>query len=119
MIHKMKLKESPFERIKNGTKTIEFRLYDEKRRQIKIGDKIEFSKLPELQETILVDVIDLYREENFEKLFKKLYKDEEEAKRKAGSMHEYYTSDEEKEYGVVGIKISLISYGFKERCFQQ
>lgn len=113
MIHKMKLKESPFERIKNGTKTIEFRLYDEKRRQIKIGDKIEFSKLPELQETILVDVIDLYREENFEKLFKKLYKDEEEAKRKAGSMHEYYTSDEEKEYGVVGIKISLISYGFR------
>ena len=30
MIHKMKLKESPFERIKNGTKTIEFRLYDDK-----------------------------------------------------------------------------------------
>ena len=49
MIHKMKLNESPFERIKNGTKTIEFRLYDEKRRQVKIGDKIEFSKLPDLQ----------------------------------------------------------------------
>ena len=30
MIHEMKLNESPFERIKNGTKTIEFRLYDEK-----------------------------------------------------------------------------------------
>ena len=29
MLHKIKLKESPFERIKNGTKTIEFRLYDE------------------------------------------------------------------------------------------
>ena len=42
MIHNMKLNESPFERIKNGTKTIEFRLYDEKRRQIKIGDKIVF-----------------------------------------------------------------------------
>ena len=47
MLHKMKLNESPFERIKNGKKTIEFRLYDEKRQQIKIGDKIEFSKLPE------------------------------------------------------------------------
>ena len=42
MLHKMKL-----ERIKNGTKPIEFRLYDEKRQQIKIGDKIEFSKLPD------------------------------------------------------------------------
>lgn len=30
MIHKMKLNESPFERIKNGTKTVEIRLYDEK-----------------------------------------------------------------------------------------
>ena len=70
MIHRMKLNESPFERIKDGTKTIEFRLYDEKRRQIKIGDQIEFSKLPELQETILVDVLELYIEPTFEKLFK-------------------------------------------------
>ena len=46
MLHKMKLNESPFERIKNGTKTIEFRLYDEKRQQVKVGDQIEFSKLP-------------------------------------------------------------------------
>ena len=42
MLHKMKLNEDPFERIKNGTKTIEFRLFDEKRQQIKIGDQIEF-----------------------------------------------------------------------------
>ena len=98
MIHKMKLNESPFERIKNGTKTIEFRLYDEKRKQIKIGDKIEFSKLPELQEIILVDVLDLYKEETFENLFKKLYSDEEEIKRKTNSMYQYYSPEEEKEY---------------------
>lgn len=36
MIHKMKLNESPFERIKNDTKTVEFRLYDPKRQMIKI-----------------------------------------------------------------------------------
>lgn len=71
MLHKMKLNESPFERIKNGTKTIEFRLYDEKRQQIKIGDQIEFSKLPDLQEKLLVDVIDLYKEDTFEYLFRK------------------------------------------------
>ena len=53
MIHKMKLNKNPFERIKNGTKTVEFRLYDEKRQQIKIGDKIEFSKLPDLQEKFI------------------------------------------------------------------
>lgn len=113
MIHRMKLNESPFERIKDGTKTIEFRLYDEKRRQIKIGDQIEFSKLPELQETILVDVLELYIEPTFEKLFKKLYTDEEDIKRKTTAMYQYYSPENEKEYGVVGIKISLHSTGFR------
>lgn len=108
MLHKMKLQESPFERIKNGTKTVEFRLYDEKRSKVKIGDQIEFAKLPDLQETILVDVLDLYREDTFENLFKKLFTDEDEIKRKATSMYQYYSSDEEKQYGVLGIKISLV-----------
>ena len=109
----MKLQESPFERIKNGTKTVEFRLYDEKRSKINIGDQIEFSKLPDLQETILVDVLDLYREDTFENLFKKLFTDEDEIKKETKSMYQYYSPDEEKQYGVVGIKISLISSGFR------
>ena len=107
MLHKMKLNESPFERIKNGTKTIEFRLYDEKRRKIKIGDTIEFSKLPDLEEKLLVDVIDLYREDNFEDLFKKLYESEEEVTRKTNAMHEIYSQEKENEYGVLGIKMKI------------
>ena len=107
MIHKMKLNESPFERIKDGTKTIEFRLYDEKRQMVKIGDKIEFSKLPNLQEKILVDVIDLYREDTFENLFRKLFSDEEEILRKAKSMYDIYLPEEEQQYGVLGIKIKI------------
>ena len=86
MLHKMKLNEGPFERIKNGTKTIEFRLYDEKRRQIKIGDKIEFSKLPELQEKIVVEVLDIYKDETFENLFRKIYTDEEVIKKNTKTM---------------------------------
>ena len=110
MLHKMKLQEDPFERIKNGTKTVEFRLYDEKRRTIQIGDEIEFSKLPELQEKLLVKVIDLYKEEYFEKLFKKVFvgEDKEKIIEKAKSMNRFYTPEQEKEYGVVGIKIEII-----------
>ena len=104
MLHKMKLQEDPFERIKNGTKTVEFRLYDEKRRTIQIGDEIEFSKLPELQEKLLVKVIDLYKEESFEKLGE----DKEKIIEKAKSMNRFYTPEQEKEYGVVGIKIEII-----------
>ena len=113
MIHKMKLNEDPFERIKNGTKTIEFRLYDEKRRKVKIGDKIEFSKLPDLQEKILVDVLDLYTEPSFEELFEKLYEDKELAKQKANAMYEIYSPENEKKYGVVGIKIKLVDNWFR------
>ena len=107
MLHKMKLNESPFERIKNGTKTIEFRLFDEKRQQIKVGDQIEFSKLPDLQEKLLVDVIELYREDTFENLFRKLYNDEEEIIRKTNSMYQIYSTEKEKEYGVLGIKVKI------------
>ena len=110
MLHKMKLQEDPFERIKNGTKTVEFRLYDEKRQQVKVGDQIEFSKLPELQEKLLVKVIDLYKEKSFEKLFKKVFvgEDEEKIIEKAKSMNRFYAPEQEKEYGVVGIKIEVI-----------
>ncbi len=110
MLHKMKLNQEPFEKIKNGTKTVEFRLYDEKRRTVQIGDEIEFSKLPELQEKLLVKVIDLYKEESFAKLFKKVFAggDENEVRKKAESMYKFYTPEKEKEYGVVGIKIEVI-----------
>ena len=114
MLHKMKLNESPFERIKNGTKTIEFRLYDEKRQQIKIGDKIEFTKLPDYNEKLLVDVIDLYRENTFEELFRKLYSNEEEIVQKTKSMHKIYSPEKEQQYGILGIKIKINVDNLKE-----
>lgn len=107
MLHKMKLNKSPFERIKNGTKKVEFRLYDEKRKQIKVGDKIEFSKLPDLEEKLLVYVVELYREDKFENLFKKLYSDEEEIARKTKAMYKIYSPDKEQQYGVLGIRIKI------------
>ena len=83
-------------------------MYDEKRRKVKIGDQIEFSKLPDLQEKILVDVLDLYIEHSFAELFEKLYEDKEIAKQKANAMYEYYSPENEEKYGVVGIKIKLV-----------
>ena len=114
MLHKMKLNEDPFERMKNGIKTIEFRLFDEKRQQIKIGDQIEFSKLPDLQEKLLVDVIELYREDTFENLFRKLYSDEEEIKRKYKAMYQIYSPEKEQQYGVLGIGIKINTDDLKE-----
>ena len=41
----MKLNPAPFEMIKSGQKTIELRLYDEKRQLVNIGDEIVFTNM--------------------------------------------------------------------------
>lgn len=43
MTHEMRLNTQPFKKIKEGEKTIELRLYDEKRRGISAGDIIVFT----------------------------------------------------------------------------
>lgn len=45
MIINMKLNNDPFNRIKNGSKTIELRLNDEKRSKLKVNDFIEFTNV--------------------------------------------------------------------------
>ena len=42
-VHNMKLHHAPFDMIRRGEKTIELRLYDEKRRLIEVGDRIVFT----------------------------------------------------------------------------
>lgn len=106
MKYSMKLLEEPFYKIKNGTKTVEFRLYDEKRKQLKIGDTIEFSLLPDLKEKILTEIVDLYHANTFKDLFTML--EIKDIERKVNRMYEIYQPENEKKFGVLGIKIALI-----------
>jgi len=111
MKHEMKLNNNPFNSIKSGTKTIEMRLYDEKRRLIKIGDIIEFTNIV-TYEKLNVLVIKLHLFNNFEELYKNFdkillgYKETEEAS--PNDMNIYYSDEEQYKYGVVGIEIKLI-----------
>ena len=59
MEHKMKLYEEPFRAIESGKKTVEVRLYDQKRRKLEQGDTIEFTKLPGEDEKLTVKVTEL------------------------------------------------------------
>ena len=108
MEHKMKLKDKPFNSIKNGTKTVELRLYDEKRRLLKENDTIEFTNMI-TGETLLVKVLELCIYDNFEELFKYFDKvsmgfdENEEVDHKI--MEEYYSIEEQEKYSVVGIRI--------------
>jgi len=111
MKHEMKLNNEPFNLIKNGSKTIEMRLYDEKRRKIKVDDFIEFTNRLN-DEKILVKVIKLYIFEDFSKLYERFdkislgYKEDEIES--PSDMSKYYSEEEIKKYGVIGIEIELI-----------
>ncbi len=65
MLYTTKLKQEPFEKIRNGNKTIELRLYDEKRQQVQIGDFIEFSLMDNPNEKIQTRVTALHHFDSF------------------------------------------------------
>ena len=67
---KMHLNHQPFVAIKNGTKTVEIRLNDPKRQQIKIGDEIQFTDL-ETDEMLETEVRGLEVFPSFRDLFAK------------------------------------------------
>ena len=65
MIFEMNLNASPYEKIASGSKTVELRLFDAKRRRIDIGDKIVFTNLYEPMKKIAVIVRSLHRYASF------------------------------------------------------
>ena len=111
MKYEMNLNNEPFNRIKDGTKTIELRLYDEKRQLLKEQDLIEFTNRETL-EKILTRIEKLYRFSSFDELYKNFdkislgYDNDEVAN--PSDMEKYYSKEEQEKYGVLGIKIKKI-----------
>ena len=111
MLHEMRLHDKPFKLIQAGTKTIELRLYDEKRQQIQVGDIIEFTSRAtgEVQKTKVIAMhiyscfADLYRD--YDKVSLGYGKDEDA---KPEDMELYYSKEEQEKYGVIGIEIELL-----------
>lgn len=108
----MKLQSKYYDYIYDGTKRIEIRLFDEKRQKIKVGDTIEFQKLPDLKEKILMDVegIELYN--TLQDAISSHFKDDFEnrytnIKNAVNSFYKngYCTEEEIKKYGMIVLKI--------------
>lgn len=109
--HQMNLQSKYFDFIKNGTKRIELRLYDEKRQQIKLGDSIEFLKSE--NEKFKAKVIGLLRYETFSDLFNdfdiSVLADQSMTKQELlNVLQEFYTPEKQAQYGVLGIRLELL-----------
>lgn len=107
----MKLKTLYLNMIKDGSKTIELRLFDEKRKLIKTGDKIVFSDVSNSQNTVTTQVINLHLAQDFAMICDKInskdagfHSDIDLIK----TMQNFYPLDEQQKYGVVGIEIKLV-----------
>ena len=107
------LDDDIFEIVENGSKNIEVRLNDEKRRKLKIGDKLIFLKRPDDIEKIEAIVIDLKYYKNFKELvynndIENLYLKTYTKKEFLNLLKRFYTDEEQEKYGVVAIKFKKL-----------
>ncbi len=114
MKHRMNLQGKYFDYIKDGTKRVEMRLFDEKRAKIEIGDEIEFGVSGEDEdEVVCVKVIGLLRYRSFEDLVEdfpiEMLADAEMTKAELiADLNKFYSKEMQKKYGVVGVRFELI-----------
>mgnify|MGYP005921270939 FL=1 len=112
--HIMNLTPSPMQKIRDGKKTIELRLYDEKRKRISIGDTIKFINTEDSNDTLRVKVVDLFLFSSFAELYDNLpllncgYNEDNINTASPEDMEMYYSREKQNKYGVVGIEISLL-----------
>lgn len=133
----MRLNDIPFNQIVNGEKTIEIRLFDAKRKKIRVGDYIQFTKLSaekddvvnekdaypftkfkfikdyEKSKRIRVKVIKIHKFNNFNELFETECKDKSgfsgyTVQQAINIMRSYYPIWDEAKYGIVGIEFCVL-----------
>lgn len=111
MLHTMHLDVEPYKKIVNGSKTIEMRLYDDRRRQVRVGDVIEFDSdagVARVRVTalyIFADFAELYRNLDLTKCG---YARDELATASPDDMLRYYSAERQRQWGVVGIEMELL-----------
>ena len=108
--HQLKLATEPFNAITSGNKTIESRLYDEKRQKIQLGDEIVFTNRDNPSQTTTVKVVGLLRYATFHDLFShnNLRKfGGESIEWLENQISEFYSVEDQRLYGVVGIEFIL------------
>lgn len=109
--HQLKLATEPFNAITSGDKTIESRLFDDKRQKIQLGDQLIFTNRDDPSQTTAVKVVGLLRYQTFHDLF--VHNDPrkfggESVEWLENQISEFYSLDDQMQHGVIGIEFELI-----------
>lgn len=110
----MGLKKEPFTKITEGKKTVEVRLFDEKRRALRVGDIINFTCSELGKKRIIAKITALHKFDTFIELFsapemlKKAGWGDINEEQAAKNMYGYYTEEQEKLFGVLGIEFKVV-----------
>lgn len=110
--HTLQLAAKPFNTIVSGVKTIESRLYDEKRQLIQLGDELIFTNREDTSQTVKVRVIGLLRYDTFHDMFthnNPIKFGNESVEWLEGQITQFYSVDQQRENGVLGIEFELAS----------
>lgn len=113
MTHEIKIQPEYYEKIKQGTKIYEVRLFDEKRQAYRIGDTLIVKKEPELMESICVTITDLIHFKTFTDMAKKItpaeigFNNTNSIQEIVDVYHKFYTESQETSLGVLAIKVQI------------
>ncbi len=110
-IHRMNLQTKFYNFIKDGTKRIEVRLFDEKRQKIQLGDIVEFYNSK--GEIIGARVTGVLRYRTFEDLFRdfdvSILADRTMTKEELQKTLEgFYDKEKQLSFGVIGIRFEVL-----------
>ena len=112
-LHRMRLDPGPFAAVEAGEKTVELRLWDEKRRRIRAGDVIRFESTADETDVLYAKVEGLRFFASFDELYAALpltacgYTPAEAAAASPRDMDRYYPPEAQRQWGVVGIELTF------------
>lgn len=110
-MHIMNVQTKYYNLLKAGRKTVELRLFDEKRQKIKIGDEILFSDSSNSNDNFKAVVLKLHQAETFDALCQIISPQQAGFSTKedlTSALEEFYTPSAQKQFGVIGIEIKKI-----------
>jgi len=110
-MNKMHLQKEHYDKVKSGEKIYELRLFDEKRKSLKIGEILQFYNAPDESDAFDTRIKSFVTSTSFEELLMNIDCNKCGADSKSELLEilkKYYSLDKQTMYGVVAIEVERI-----------